>query len=80
VKNDLHPLVIYGDSHDLARRQTAAAFRIGYGTFRQIVSGHTGVSWQRAEEWERVSGGEIEAADVMRWQERNRKSTEDAAA
>lgn len=77
---DPHPLVIYGKKRGLSRRQTAAVFKVPYGTFRQLVSGHTGAAFSRAEEWERASGGEVKAIDVMRWQERHRRSSKDAAA
>ncbi len=77
---DPHPLVIFGEKRGLSRRQTAAVFSIPYGTFRQLVRGHTGTAFGRAEEWESLSGGEVKAVDVMRWQERNRKSARDAAA
>lgn len=80
MAGDPHPLVQYGEQHGLSRRQTAAVFSIPYGTFRQLVSGHTGAAFARAEEWEDASDGEVRALDVMRWQERNRKTARDAAA
>lgn len=80
MEADPHPLVIYAENHSLSRSQAAAVFGIPYGTFRQIVSGHAGIAFGRAERWEKASGGEVKAIDVMRWQERNRKSTRGAAA
>lgn len=77
---DPHPLVTYGEKRGLTRRQTAAVFSIRYGTFRQLVRGHTGAAFSRAELWEKESGGEVKAIDVMRWQERNRRTIGSAAA
>ncbi len=80
MAEELHPLVEYGIKRGLSRIQTAAVFGIEYGTFRQLVSGHTGASWKRAAEWEASSRDMVKATDVMRWQQRNRKPAAGEAA
>lgn len=77
--DDPHPLVVFCVVKGISRREGAAALGVRYGVFRQLVAGHAGTSFARAERWEEKSGGLIKAIDVMRWQERNRKSGRAAA-
>ena len=74
MQEQLHPLTEYGKQRGLTQQQTAAVFEINYGTFRQLVSGHTGASFSRAEGWEHSSEGAVKAIEVMRWQKLNRKA------
>lgn len=67
VLSETHPLVRYAANHDLERRQVATIFGVPWEVFRCIVTGHSGVSYHRAKEWQKKSKGEISAADVMEW-------------
>ena len=80
VQPETHPLVRYGERRGWKGRETAGHFVIKHSTFKQLVSGHTKASFQRASEWEKKSAGEILAIDVMRWQERNDKRSGREAA
>jgi len=74
LRPETHPLVRYGERRGWSRQQTADFFEVPFSTFKQLVSGHTGASFTRAEGWETRSGGEVLAVEVMHWQRRNRKA------
>ena len=80
LQPETHPLLRYGTRRGWERTRTARFFEIPDSTFKQLVTGHTGPSFSRAEEWERLSSGEVTALDVMRWHERNRKRPSGEAA
>lgn len=69
-----HPLVIYGKSRGWKYARTAKFFRIPYSTFRILVRGLCGMSFERADAIERRAKGEIRAIDLLRWHERNRRN------
>ena len=59
---------------------TAKHFDVLYGRYRQVVSGHGGVSLEAAQEWAKRSRGEFGAMDVLLWHQRRRVEGEDRAA
>lgn len=65
---DKHPLIQFGNDSNLSRRQVRKLLDIPESTFKQLVTGHTRASWDRASEWEAETNGKISAVDVMRWQ------------
>ena len=69
-----HPLVVYGKARGWNYARTAKFFRIPYSSFRIIVRGLSGVSFERAESIERRSKSEIRAIELLRWHERNRRN------
>lgn len=76
LKAALHPLAVFAFAKDWNQRECAEHFGIDYPAYRQIVGGHVGVSYYRAEAWEAKSKGKkhaISAVAVMKWQKRNRK-------
>lgn len=77
-KLDVHPAVLFARSRGWDYAKTAAFLRCPHGVFRQIVRGFCGVSIRRADQWERLSKGEIRAIDLLRWHERNRRTAEAA--
>jgi hypothetical protein len=68
-----HPLDRFGRRRGWNQKETAAHFGVEYGHFRQLVTGHTGVSFARAALWEKKSRGEVRAVEVLRWHERNKR-------
>jgi hypothetical protein len=62
-----HPLVAYASENYMTREDAADYFGIPYGVFRQIVTGHTGVSFDRAMKLGELSGGLFDAYDIMIW-------------
>lgn len=66
-----NPLVAFGDEEGLSRREVWEFFDVPESTFKQLVTGHTRASWDRAREWEKRSGGRVRAVDVMAWQEKH---------
>lgn len=42
--------------------------------WRQIIRGFCGLSLSRAEEWERLTKGELRVLDLLKWHERNRRA------
>jgi hypothetical protein len=71
---EAHPLVVYGKGRGWAYARTAKFFRIPYSTYRILVRGLCGISFERAEQCERRSKGEVRAIDLLRWHERNRRA------
>lgn len=70
----LHPLAVYACAHRMNQRQSAKFFRIPYGGYRQIVTGHTSTGFARMERWEELSGGELIAMSAWNWQKNHRKA------
>ena len=62
-----HPLVAYAVENSLTREEAADHFEIPYGVFRQIVTAHTGVSFERAMKCQALSDGLFDAQDIMLW-------------
>jgi len=78
VEADKHPLVQFGERRGWAYLRTARFFRVPYGSFKQLVTGHTGASYRRALAWEKRAKGDFKAIDVLAWHERNRRAGDDA--
>lgn len=68
-----HPLVAYGKRRGWAYARTAKFFGFPLGSFRQLVRGFYAMSFDRADQCERRSKGEVEAIEILRWQKRNRR-------
>jgi len=74
--DDPHPLVRYGKKRGWNYEKTAAHFGVtaSKSTFRVLVNGFSGVSWERARRWSELADGEFSATEVMMWHERNRRA------
>jgi hypothetical protein len=70
---EVHPAVVFGKRRGWDYTKTAAALDCEYGAFKQIVRGFRGLSVTRADEWERLSRGELRSIDLLRWHQRNRR-------
>lgn len=68
-----HPLVVYGKTRGWNYERTAKFFRIPYSTYRILVRGLTGMSFERADAIERRSKSEIRAIELLRWHDRNNR-------
>ncbi len=75
----LHPLAVYALVHGLDQRGAAAFFKIPYGGYRKIVTGHVGASFSRMQRWEKTSKGTLSALVTWKWQEKHRKNGREAA-
>lgn len=73
---DKHPLVKFGESRGWDYLRTARFFRVPYGSFKQLVNGHTGASYKRAAAWEKRSKGAVLVIDVLAWHASHRREAQ----
>ena len=72
--SDSHPLMRWAEKNKKSREQTAYHFRVSYGVFRQIITGHTNPSMARSVEWEDLGRGAFTWDEVMWWHYENGKT------
>lgn len=68
-----HPLEVWRQVRNWAQAETSRHFGIAYATYRGLVRGFRGVSYERAKAIEERSEGMIPAAELMAWHSRNRR-------
>ncbi len=68
-----HPLERYRSRRGWTQDKSATHFGMPISTYKQVVRAFTGVSPKRADKIESASGGELQAIDILRWHQRNRR-------